>query len=40
MIKDDWYSVTQLSEETFAISEYGHWEEVHSFLIVGDERER
>ncbi|WP_027963739.1 MBL fold metallo-hydrolase [Halalkalibacillus halophilus] len=37
-IKDDWFTVTQLDENTFAISEYGHWEKVHSFLIIGKDR--
>ena len=27
-----------LDETTFAISEYGHWEKVHSFLLIGSER--
>ncbi|MEC5425692.1 MBL fold metallo-hydrolase [Virgibacillus sp. C22-A2] len=37
-INDDWFTVKQLDEETFAISEYGHWEKVHSFLLIGKER--
>lgn len=38
MIQDAWFSVTELSKDTFAISEYGHWEKVHSFLLIGDEK--
>jgi glyoxylase-like metal-dependent hydrolase (beta-lactamase superfamily II) len=37
-ITDSWFTVTQIDEGTFAISEYGHWEKVHSFLVIGDER--
>lgn len=38
VIDDAWFTVSQLDEGTFAISEYGHWEKVHSFLLIGDER--
>lgn len=37
-IKDSWFTVQQIDETTFAISEYGHWEKVHSFLLIGKER--
>lgn len=33
-----WFTVLKLDETTFAISEYGHWEKVHSFLLIGTER--
>lgn len=35
MYQEDWFTVTKLNEDTFAISEYGHWEKVHSFLLIG-----
>ncbi|WP_028782257.1 MBL fold metallo-hydrolase [Thalassobacillus devorans] len=35
MIKDPWFTVQQIDNQTFAISEYGHWENVHSFLLLG-----
>ncbi|AXI08546.1 MBL fold metallo-hydrolase [Oceanobacillus sp. 143] len=35
IISDSWFTVTELDETTFAISEYGHWEKVHSFLLIG-----
>lgn len=35
MIQDSWFSVQQIDRDTFAISEYGHWEKVHSFLLLG-----
>lgn len=38
VIDDAWFTVSQLDESTFAISEYGHWERVHSFLLIGSER--
>ncbi|GIP38670.1 MBL fold metallo-hydrolase [Paenibacillus sp. J31TS4] len=38
MIKDEWFTVQRIDEQTFAISEYGHWEKVHSFLLMGDEQ--
>ncbi|WP_010095543.1 MBL fold metallo-hydrolase [Ornithinibacillus scapharcae] len=37
-IKDSWFTVQQIDETTFAISEYGHWEKVHSFLLIGKEK--
>jgi glyoxylase-like metal-dependent hydrolase (beta-lactamase superfamily II) len=38
LIRDSWFTVQQIDNNTFAISEYGHWEKVHSFLLIGDER--
>jgi glyoxylase-like metal-dependent hydrolase (beta-lactamase superfamily II) len=35
MIKDPWFTVQQIDKTTYAISEYGHWEKVHSFLLIG-----
>ena len=37
-IKDSWFTVTQIDDMTFAISEYGHWERVHSYLLIGEEK--
>lgn len=37
-IKDSWFTVEEINEETFAISEYGHWEKVHSFLLIGTDK--
>ncbi|MCM3782285.1 MBL fold metallo-hydrolase [Neobacillus mesonae] len=36
MIKDDWFTVQEIDSNTYAISEYGHWEKVHSFLLLGN----
>ena len=38
MIKDLWFTVKQIDSNTYAISEYGHWEKVHSFLLLGTEK--
>lgn len=38
MIKDEWFTVQSIDNHTYAISEYGHWEKVHSFLLLGEER--
>lgn len=37
-IVDSWFTVQGLDSKTFAISEYGHWEKVHSFLLLGETR--
>lgn len=36
MIKDSWFIVEEINPRTFAISEHGSWEKVHSFLLLGD----
>ena len=37
-LKDDWFTVQQIDHSTYAISEYGHWEKVHSFLLIGEHK--
>lgn len=32
---DEWFTIEKIDNETFAISEYGHWEKVHSYLLIG-----
>lgn len=34
----EWFTVEKIDAETYAISEYGHWEKVRSFLLIGQER--
>lgn len=34
----DWFTVDQIDSDTFAISEYKHWEETHCYLLCGSER--
>lgn len=38
MVKDSWFTVQKIDRITYAISEYGHWEKVHSFLLLGREK--
>lgn len=33
-----WFTVERIDCDTYAISEYGHWEETHSYLLCGSER--
>lgn len=32
---DDWFTVEKIDKDTFAISEYKHWEESHCYLLLG-----
>jgi len=34
----EWFHIEKIDNETFAISEYGHWEETHCYLLLGTER--
>lgn len=38
MLKDEWFTVSQIDRNTYAISELGHWEKVHSFLLIGQNK--
>jgi glyoxylase-like metal-dependent hydrolase (beta-lactamase superfamily II) len=38
IIQDPWFTVEEIDSTTYAISEYGHWEKVHSFLLLGKEK--
>ncbi len=35
---DGWFSVEKIDRDTFAISEYKHWEETHCYLLCGTEK--
>ena len=35
---NDWFTVEEIDEQTFAISEYKHWEETHCYLLCGQEK--
>src|SRR5699024_1771683 len=37
-LKDLWFTVQKIDDSTFAISEFGHWEKVHSFLLLGKDK--
>ena len=34
----EWFHIEKIDNETFAISEYKHWEETHCYLLLGTER--
>lgn len=36
--KTDWFTVDQVDESTYIISEYRHWEETHCYLLIGNDR--
>lgn len=36
-MKNEWFKVENIDDRTFAISEYKHYEEFHSYLLLGDE---
>lgn len=38
LIKDPWFTVEKIDESTFAIGEYGHWEKVISYFLIGGSR--
>ena len=33
-----WFTIERLDADSYAISEYGHWEETHSYLLLGSKR--
>ena len=35
---DSWFTVEQIDQDTFVISEYKHWEETHCYLLSGTKR--
>ena len=35
---NDWYTIDQIDEDTYIISEYRHWEETHCYLLNGSKR--
>lgn len=37
-LMDKWFTVEKIDDVTYAISEYGHWEEPHAYLIVGTKK--
>ncbi len=34
---NDWFTINQIDDSTYAISEYKHWEETHCYLLIGQE---
>lgn len=37
-MESDWFTVEKIDGDTFAISEYKHWEETHCYLLCGEKR--
>lgn len=35
---DSWFTVEQIDQDTFVISEYRHWEETHCYLLCGTKK--
>ena len=35
---DNWFTVEEIDRDTYAISEYRHWEETHCYLLCGEQR--
>lgn len=35
---DNWFTIDTIDENTYAISEYKHWEETHCYLLNGTKR--
>ncbi len=35
---NDWFTVEKIDAQTFAISEYKHWEETHCYLLCGQKK--
>jgi len=35
---NDWFTIEQIDPNTYAISEYWHWEQAHSYLVLGHEK--
>jgi len=33
---DNWFTIEQIDRDTFSISEYKHWEEIHCYLLCGE----
>jgi glyoxylase-like metal-dependent hydrolase (beta-lactamase superfamily II) len=31
----DWFTIDRIDDSTYCISEYGHWEQMHSYLLLG-----
>ena len=35
---NEWFTIEKIDDNTFAISEYKHWEESHSYLLIGNDQ--
>ena len=32
-----WFKIEKIDDKTYALSEYNHWEQMHSYLLLGDQ---
>jgi len=37
-MKNNWYTIDQIDQDSYIISEYRHWEETHCYLLNGSKR--
>lgn len=37
-MNNDWFTIEKIDDITFSISEYRHWEETHSYLLIGTDK--
>lgn len=35
---DNWFTIEQIDNTTYAISEYKHWEKTHAYLLIGSKQ--
>lgn len=35
---NEWFTIEKIDDNTFAISEYKHWKESHSYLLIGNDK--
>lgn len=35
---DDWFTLDQIDQDTYILSEYRHWEETHCYLLIGKDK--
>ncbi|APQ76027.1 MBL fold metallo-hydrolase [Clostridium botulinum] len=35
---NEWFTIVKIDNTTFSISEYKHWEQTHSYLLIGEKK--
>ncbi len=35
---NEWFTIGKIDNTTFSISEYKHWEQTHSYLLIGEKK--
>lgn len=36
--EDRWFTIEEVDQSTYAISEYRHWEQTHAYLVIGSDK--